>query len=221
MLNDLDQELTRRGHAFVRYADDANIYVSSMKAGRRVYASIKRFINEHLKLKINEQKSAVDFPSRRKFLGFSFTGDEDARLTIAPKTKIRFKEKIRELTSRSQGISMNQRLKQLNSYLMGWSGYFGIAQTKSTFQSLDGWIRRRLRMCLLKQWKLWKTKLTNLIKLGIPKPWASPIAYSRKGDWRLANTPQINKALSLAYWREQGLISLVDRQSKMLLKASA
>lgn len=220
MLNDLDHELTQRGHSFARYADDCNIYVTSKRAGQRVYASITKFIEERLKLKVNVQKSAVDCPSKRKFLGFSFTSCREAKLRIAPKTKTKFKEKIRQLTRRSWGISMKERLEKLNAYLLGWSGYFGIIQTKSVLQKLDEWICRRLRMCLLKQWKRCKTKLTNLVNLGITKEWAGCIAFSRKQYWRLANTPQINKALGLAYWRERGLIRLVDRHYGMLAKAS-
>jgi len=221
MLNDLDQELAQRGHSFVRYADDCNIYVATKRAGQRVYASVAKFISKRLKLKVNEQKSAVDHPSRRKFLGFSFTQCWEVKLRIAPKTKQKFKDKIRQITNRNWGISMEERLKKLNSYLMGWSGYFGIIQTKSVLQELDEWIRRRLRACLLKQWKKCKTKLTNLVALGIPEKWAGCIAFSRKQYWRLANSPQINKALGLAYWREQGLVRLVDRYYDMLVKASA
>lgn len=221
MLNDLDHELTKRGHSFVRYADDFNVYVSSERAGQRVYASITKFIHERLKLKVNVQKSAVDQPSKRKFLGFSFTSCSEVKLRIAPKTKIKFKEKVRQLTNRNWGISMEERLKRLNAYLLGWIGYFGIAQTQRVFQELDGWIRRRLRMCLLKQWKYCKTKLTNLVKLGISEKWAARIAFSRKQYWRLAHTYQINKALGLAYWQEQGLVKLVDRYYEMLINISS
>lgn len=216
MLKDLDQELTNRGHAFVRYADDCNIYVKSKRAGQRVYQSVSKFIQKQLKLKVNEGKSAVGYPNKRKFLGFSFTICEQVKLRIAPKTKEKFKANIRKLTKRNRSVSMKERLEKLNAYLLGWSGYFGIAETKRVFQDLDEWIRRRLRMCLLKQWKRCKTKLRNLVKLGIPEEWGGCLAFSRKKYWRLANTPQINKALGLAYWREQGLISLVDRNCKML-----
>lgn len=221
MLNDLDRELTQRGHCFVRYADDCNIYVASKRAGQRVYASISKFISERLKLKINKQKSAVDCPSQRKFLGFSFTSCLEVKLRIAPQTKEKFKDKIRQLTNRNWGISMEERLKRLNEYLIGWSGYFGIAQAKKIFVELDSWIRRKLRACLLKQWKQCKTKLTNLMNLSLPEGSACKIAYSRKGYWRLANAPQINKALGLAYWRRQGLVKLVDRNNDMLAKASS
>ena len=220
MLNDLDKELTQRGHSFVRYADDCNIYVASARAGKRVYENIRAFIKRRLKLNVNEQKSAVDCPSRRKFLGFSFTSCQQVKLRIAWKTKQKFKEKIRQLTSRARGISMKERLEKLNEYIIGWSGYFGIIQTKSVFEDLDKWIRRRMRMCLLKQWKLCKTKFANLVKLGIPENEAAIIAYSRKYYWRLSKTPQINKALGLAYWKEQGLVSLVSRYHDLAAKAS-
>lgn len=214
-LNDLDKELTRRGHSFVRYADDCNIYVKSKRAGLRVYASIGRFIHERLKLRVNEEKSAVDFPWNRSFLGFSVTSLWQNKLRIAPKIRDRFKEHIRKLTSRHEGISMKKRLERLNAYLLGWSGYFGIAETRSVFQELDQWIRRRLRMCLLKHWKLGKTKLRKLVALGIPEEWARHVAFSGKGYWRIAHTLQIDKALGIAYWRKQGLVMLVDRYDEL------
>lgn len=216
MLNDLDRELTKRGHVFVRYADDCNIYVKSKRAGQRVYKSVSKFIQKHLKLKVNEEKSAVDYPSKRKFLGFSFTFCKQVKLRVAPKTVEKFKANICKLTKRNRSISMQERLERLNAYLLGWSGYFGIAEATWIFKTLDEWIRRRLRMCLLKQWKRCKTRLRNLAKLGIPEDWGGRIAFSRKKYWRLANTPQVSKALGLAYWREQGLVSLVDRSCKML-----
>lgn len=221
MLNDLDHELTQRGHSFARYADDCNVYVASKRAGERVYASVTKFIEERLKLKVNVQKSAVDYPSKRKFLGFSFTICQEVKLRIAPKAKMKFKEKIRQLTNRNWSISTQARLEKLNAYLLGWSGYFGIIQTKSVLEKLDKWIRRRLRMCLLKQWKRCKTKLAKLVNLGIVEKWAGCIAFSRKQYWRLTKAPQINKALGLAYWREQGLIRLVDRYYELLNKTSA
>ncbi|WP_274518883.1 group II intron maturase-specific domain-containing protein, partial [Tumebacillus flagellatus] len=160
-----------------------------------------QFVEKRLKLKVNKGKSAVDRPWKRKFLGFSFTHHKDSRLRLAPKTIERFKDKVRILTSRSKSQSMEKRLQMLNTYLQGWSRYFRVAETRSTFQPLDEWTRRRLRMCLLKQWKKPRTKRQNLINLGISKDWASLISGSRKGAWRLANSPQIKKALGLAYWR--------------------
>lgn len=210
ILDDLDKELEKRGHRFVRYADDCNVYVKSRRAGVRVMESVTRFVEERLKLKVNRQKSAVDRPWRRKFLGFSFTIEKETRIRIAPRTIARFKDKIRELTSRSKGISMEKRLEKLNMYLKGWIGYFRLTEAPSILHSLDEWIRRRLRMCLIKQWKRPKTRRRNLVALGIPEGWACLISGSRKGYWRLSNTPQVNKALGLAYWRNQGLISLVE-----------
>lgn len=210
ILDDLDKELERRGHKFVRYADDCNIYVRSRRAGERVMESVRRFVEGRLKLKVNAQKSAVDRPWKRKFLGFSFTWEKVTRIRLAPKTLQRFKDKIRQLTCRSRSISMEQRLQDLNTYLKGWIGYFRLADTPSVLQSLDEWIRRRLRMCLLKQWKKPRTKRRNLVALGIPDDWAMLISGSRKGYWRLANTPQVNKALGFAYWRSQGLLSLTE-----------
>jgi RNA-directed DNA polymerase len=211
MLDVLDKELEKRGHFFVRFADDCNIYVKSKRSGERVLQGVKRFIENQLKLKLNMEKSAVDRPWKRKFLGFSFTHHLKPRLRLAPKTIQRFKDKVRNLTARSKGQSMEVRMQELNSYLRGWSGYYRWASTRSVFESLDEWIRRRLRMCVLKQWKKPKTKRRKLVSLGIPSEWAALVSGSRKKYWRLAKTPQLNKALGLAYWREHGLCSLVDR----------
>ncbi|WP_207635912.1 group II intron reverse transcriptase/maturase [Desulforamulus hydrothermalis] len=215
MLNELDWELWRRGHKFVRYADDCNIYVKSSRAGKRVMASVKRLVEERLKLKVNTQKSAVDRPWRRKFLGFSFTSGKEPKITVAPKTKRRFKDKIRELTSRSKSQPMSKRIEKINTYTIGWVGYYRLADTKTVFQAFDEWLRRRLRMCYLKQWKKPKTKKRKLVALGIPPEWASLISGSRKGYWRLSKTPQLNKALGLAFWREQGLRSLAERYNEL------
>lgn len=210
ILDDLDKELEKRGHKFTRYADDCNIYVKTKRAGERVMESVKRFVEGKLKLRVNEQKSAVDRPWKRKFLGFSFTWEKVTRIRIAPKTMQRFKEKIRQLTCRSCSMSMEQRLEYLNAYLRGWIGYFRLADTPSILHHLDEWIRRRLRMCLLKQWKKPRTKRRNLVALGIPNDWAMLISSSRKGYWRLSMTPQVNKALGFPYWGNQGLLSLTE-----------
>ena len=215
MLDDLDKELMRRGHRFARYADDCNVYVRSRRAGERVMESVRRFVEGRLKLRVNVEKSAVDRPWKRKFLGFSFTWHQRPKIRVAPKSLKRFKDKVRELTKRSRGQSMAQRLERLNAYLRGWAGYYRHAETRSVFAELDERIRRRLRMCLLKQWKKPRTKKRNLVALGIPNEWAALISASRKGYWRLANTPQVNKALGIAYWRNQGLVSLVERYDSL------
>jgi group II intron reverse transcriptase/maturase len=153
LLDDLDKELEKRGHRFVRYADDCNIYVKSKRAGERVMASIRKFLQERLKLKVNEQKSAVDRPWKLKFLGFSMHKAKGGKILIrlAPQTIERVKEKIRGITDRNKPISMAERIERLNSYLGGWMGYFTLAETLSVFKELEGWMRRRLRMCLWKQ----------------------------------------------------------------------
>ncbi|KAF0195016.1 MAG: reverse transcriptase (RNA-dependent DNA polymerase) [Bacillota bacterium] len=214
ILDDLDKELERRGHRFVRYADDCNIYVKTVRAGQRVMEGVKRFVEDELKLKVNEQKSAVDRPWKRKFLGFSFTPERKTRTRIAPKARAKFEDKVRELTSRSRSMSMAKRIDQLNVYLRGWMGYFRLADTRSVIESLDQWTRRRLRMCYLKQWKKPKSVYRNLVKLGLSADFARRISGSGKGYWRLSNTPQMNKALGLAFWANQGLLSLVHLYDK-------
>ncbi|HGM8576868.1 TPA: reverse transcriptase domain-containing protein, partial [Streptococcus pyogenes] len=168
VLDELDKELEERGHKFVRYADDCNIYVKTERAGLRVMASVQRFIEGKLRLKVNEKKSAVDRPWNRKFLGFSFTSHKEPKVRLAKTSLVRMKKKIREITSRKMPYSMEYRIKMLNQYLMGWCGYFGLADTSSTFKSLDSWIKRRLRMCLWKNWKKPQTRVRNLTRLKVP-----------------------------------------------------
>ncbi|MEX2461109.1 MAG: group II intron reverse transcriptase/maturase [Paenibacillaceae bacterium] len=189
VLDELDKELETRGHLFVRYADDCNIYVRTRKAGERVKESITAFIENRLKLKVNQSKSAVDRPWKRKFLGFSFTWNKDPKVRLAPQSIKKVKMKIREMTSRKSPLPMELRSRRLNQYLTGWRGYFSLADTPSVFQGLDEWIRRRLRMCLWKQWKKPKTKVKRLLSLGVPKDKAFQWGNTRKGYWRTATTP--------------------------------
>lgn len=209
LLDDLDKELTSRGHRFVRYADDCNIFVASKRAGERVMDSVIRFVEEKLKLKVNRKKSAVDRPWNRKFLGFSFLANRDATIRLAPKTIKTFKEKVRELTSRTKSMSMDKRIGDLNRYLMGWIGYFHVASAKRHCENFDMWIRRRLRMCLWKQWKLPSTKLRKLRALGVPEWAALSMANSRRGPWEMARNT--NNALDTSYWEARGLKSLLFR----------
>lgn len=211
MLHELDMELEKRGLRFVRYADDCNVYVSSKKAGERVMASISWFIENKLKLKVNIEKSAVDRPWKRKFLGFSFTHQSDPKIRIAKESMKKVKQRIREFTSRSNALPMEYRIEQLNRYLIGWAGYFSLADTPSVFSSLDEWIRRRLRMCLWKQWKNPRTKVKRLITLGVPKTKAFEWGNSRKRYWRIACSPILHRTLDNAYWQTEGLKSLKDR----------
>src|SRR5665213_1308928 len=189
MLDVLDKELEKRGHRFVRYADDCNIYVRSQKAGERVMAGIEKFLAKRLKLKVNKAKSAVAKPSVRKFLGFSFTGGREPRRRIAPQAIARFKAKIRELTRRTAGQSLVQVAKELSTYLVGWRGYFGFCQTPSVLRKLDEWIRRRLRAIAWKQWKHGPARFAKLRRCGIGRDLAAQTAGSPRGPWRLAASP--------------------------------
>jgi group II intron reverse transcriptase/maturase len=209
LLDDLDQELTKRGHRFVRYADDCNIFVKSKRAGERVMKSVIQFVEGKLKLRVNREKSAVDRPWNRKFLGFSFLPNRQATIRLAPKTIERFKEKIREITSRTRPMSMSERIHKLNQYLMGWIGYFKLAAAKSHCEKLDAWIRRRLRMCLWKQWKRVRTRIRELRALGLPDWIVFMMANSRRGAWEMSRNT--NNALNNSYWERQGLKSLLHR----------
>jgi RNA-directed DNA polymerase len=205
MLDDLDRELTRRGLRFVRYADDCNIYVRSRRAGERVMASISRFITGKLKLKVNQEKSAVARPWQRKFLGFSFTAAREPKRRIAPKTLLRFKKRVRELTKRNRGVSLERMVTQLSRYLIGWRGYFGFCQTPSVLQGLDSWIRRRLRCFQWKQWKRGKTRFAELRRRGVGKDLAAQTAGSPHGPWHLSRSPALSIALPGTYLDSLGL----------------
>jgi RNA-directed DNA polymerase len=210
VLDELDRELERRKHRFVRYADDCNIYVRSEQAGRRVMRSVTHFLKRRLKLKVNETKSAVARPTERKFLGFSFSSNKEPKRRIAPKALLRCKEKIRELTRRTRGISLEQMTKELAAYLRGWKSYFGFCQTPSLLQALDEWIRRRLRSTIWKQWKRGKQRYAKLRQLGVGKDLAAQTAGSPCGPWHLAKSPALSSALPIAYFDSLGLPRLFD-----------
>jgi RNA-directed DNA polymerase len=211
LLDKLDKELESRGHKFVRYADDCNIYVKSMKAGERVMNSITQFIERKLKLKVNREKSAVDRPWKRKFLGFSFTFHKEPKVRIANESIKRLKNKIRELTSRSKPIPMDIRIKKLNQYLVGWCGYYALADTPSKFEEFDSWIRRRLRMIVWKEWKNPRTRTRKLKGLGANPFKAFEWGNSRKKYWRISSSPILHRTLGNSYWSSQGLKSLYQR----------
>lgn len=211
ILDKLDKELEGRGHKFVRYADDCNIYIKSIKAGKRVMESITTFIEQNLKLKVNRDKSAVDRPWKRKFLGFSFTWNKEPKVRIAKESIKRFKTKIREITSRSKPFPMEVRVEMINRYITGWCGFFALADTPSKFEEFDVWIRRRLRMCEWKQWKNPKTRVRKLIGLGVPEWQAHEWGNSRKKYWRISHSPILDKTLDNSYWNQRGLKSLYNR----------
>jgi RNA-directed DNA polymerase len=209
VLDELDRELERRGHRFVRYADDSNVYVRSARAGQRVMVSLTAFITQRLQLKVNAQKSAVARPGERKFLGFSFTGGQQPRRRIAPKAIARFKGRVRDLTRRTRGVSIESMVTQLSTYLRGWHGYFGYCQTPTVLRDLESWLRRRLRAVLWKQWKRGRRRFAELRRRGISAELAAKTASSAHGPWHLANSPALAMALPNAYFASLGLPPLV------------
>lgn len=211
MLHELDVELTKRELCFCRYADDCNIYVKSRKSANRVMRSITRFIEEKLKLKVNKDKSTVDRPWKLKFLGFSFyRGEGEYRIRIHEKPMKKFKAKLKQLTSRSNAMNMEYRFLKLKQAIVGWVNYFAIADMRSILKSLDEWLRRRIRMCFWKQWKKIKTKHDNLVKLGIENNKAWEYANTRKGYWRISNSPILSKALTNKHLKQLGLVSISE-----------
>lgn len=211
MLNDLDKELEKRGHKFVRYADDCNIYVKTQSAGERVMESVKGFLEKKLKLKVNPKKSKVERASRVKFLGYSFFKRKgEILLRLANRTKERFMEKMRHLTKRTRSGKLEDIVKDVNQYVIGWIGYYRLATTPSVYKELDEWIRRRLRQMVWKRWKRGTTRYRELVKLGIP-PQRAALGAVGTSPWRMSRTPVINEALSNAYWRNSGLESIAQR----------
>src|ERR1700759_2110076 len=213
MLDVLDKELEKRGHRFVRYADDCNIYVRSRKAGERVLAGIEKFLDRRLKLKVNRAKSAVARPGARKFLSFSFTWGKRPRRRIAPQAIARFKARVRELTRRTAGRSLEQMIGKLSLSLKGWRGYFGFCQTPSVLRKLDEWIRRRLRAVVWTQWKRGPARFDELRRRGVGRELALKTAGNPRGPWRLANSAALTMALPNIFFATLGLPSLAARRT--------
>ena len=211
VLDDLDQELIRRGLHYARYADDCNIYVNSRRAGERVMASVTRFLTTRLKLKVNETKSAVARPWERKFLGFSFTNHRKPKRRIAPKALERFKEKIRELTRRTRGVSLEQMVINLSRYLQGWRGYFGACETPSVLRDLDSWVHRRLRAFIWKQWRRGKNKFAELRKRNVSRDLAAQTAGSCHGPWRISKSPALHIAFPTDFLMSLGIPRLTPK----------
>jgi len=207
LLDELDKELERRGHKFCRYADDCNIYVGSYKAGNKVMAAMKQFLEKRLRLKINEKKSKVAKAEECKFLGYNVLND--GRLVVAKESIKRLKDKIRQLTRRNRGRELSGIIKQLNQQLLGWVGYYRLSEYHSQFEDLDGWIRRKIRCYRLKQKKRSYTIAKWLMELGVTAHSAWIIAKSSKGWWRLSATPAMHQALNKQWFAKLGLISLV------------
>lgn len=211
MLDDLDRELEQRGHRFVRYGDDCNVYVRSERAGRRVMKSLRYFITKKLKLQVNEAKSAVARPQERKFLGFRFTSGRQLKRCIAPQALRQFKKRVRELTGRNRGVSLQHMIWRLARYLRGWRAYFGFCETTAVFRDLDSWIRRRLRCVIWKQWKTFRRRRKGLVARGLDERAAALASYRSNGPWRLSHTKAMNVAFSNAYFDSLGLPTLAAR----------
>ncbi len=205
VLDELDKELERRKHRFVRYADDCNIYVKSCRAGERVMKSVSAFINRKLKLRVNESKSAVAGAWERKFLGFRYKNGGTAKRCISEEAVDRLKGKIRKLTQRTRGKSLAMVMEDLSSYLRGWLGYFGFCQTPSRLAELESWIRRRLRAFVWKQWKHGKRRYAKLRTYGISKDLAAQTAGSCHGPWRLSQSPALTMAMPNRFFQAHGL----------------
>ena len=216
MLNELDKELELRGHRFVRYADDLVIFTKSKRSANRVLTSIVSFIEKKLQLKVNKQKTKVAYITRTKFLGYAFYVNRgEARLRVHPKSITKMKERIRVLTSRSNGWGNARRKEKLTAFIRGWVNYFKLADMKSLLLTIDEWYRRRLRMVIWKQWKRIRTRLRNLIKLGIPKYKAWEFANTRKGYWNTAKSPILNRTLTNARLYDAGYLFFTDYYRKV------
>ena len=210
LLDDLDKELEARGHAFCRYADDCNIYVRSRRAGQRVMASVSRFLRERLRLKVNEAKSAVERPWKRKFLGYSLTHHKAAKLKVAVESVRRFKDKVKERFGAGRGRNLGNFIREdLNPLLRGWANYFALSETKGVFEELDGWIRRRLRCVQWRQWKRPWTRYRRLQKLGLAEARARESAWNGRGPWWNSGASHLNAALPAGFYQRLGLISLL------------
>ncbi|MBN1548502.1 MAG: group II intron reverse transcriptase/maturase, partial [Syntrophaceae bacterium] len=209
LLDDLDKELERRGHRFVRYADDFIIFVKSQRAGERVMHSIKRFLDRKLKLAVNENKSQVARTDDTNFLGFTFRG---SKIRWSNDAFREFKRRVKRLTGRSWFVSMDYRLKKLAQYLRGWMNYFGISEYYRPIPEIDHWLRRRVRMCYWKQWRLCRTRIRNLLKLGTHPGVAIPMSLSRKGPWKCARTLATQTGM-IRLRRTQGSRSLICQRA--------
>jgi group II intron reverse transcriptase/maturase len=215
LLDELDKELERRGHRFVRYADDCNVYVQSEAAGKRVMASLERFLRERLRLRVNREKSAVARPWKRKFLGYTVTWHRDPKLKVALQSIQRLKAKLRPILRRGRGRSLAQVIEELGPILRGWVAYFRLAEVKGSFEELDAWLRRKLRCILWRQWKKPRTRIKKLRKLGLDPDRARASAYNGRGPWWNAGASHMNQAIPTRMLRRMGLVSLLEEHWRL------
>ena len=217
MLDDLDKELEQRGHKFVRYANDCNIYVKTERAGKRVMRSMRQFLEKKLKLAVNLAKSKVERAQWVKFLGFIFYKRKgEVLIRVTSKTLARCRERIRRLTKRTRSGKLEQVIPEIHRYMMGWIGYFRQANAPAVFEKLDEWIRRRLRQLVWKRWKRGKTRYRKLVALGVPRDRAA-LGAAGTSPWRMSCTPVVHEALNNAYWRKSGLRSIAERYRELRL----
>lgn len=216
LLDELDKELEKRGHRFCRYADDANVYVQSRRAGERVMASLEKFLWERLRLKVNRAKSAVARPWERKFLGYSVTANRTPRLRVAPESVKRLKEKLQPVFRSGRGRRLDHVLQELNPVIRGWVAYFRMSDVRASFEELDGWIRRKLRCLLWRQWKRPRTRRARLIARGLSEEQAGVSASNGHGPWWNAGAPHMNQAIPIRYLRAHGLLSFLEEHRRLL-----
>ncbi len=220
LLDELDKELERRGHRFCRYADDCNVYVKTKRAGERAFGSIEHFLEKRLKLRVNRAKSAVAPCHERSFLGFSFTKGKMLKIKLSVEALRAVKHRIKVISRRSRGVSLDQMIQQLNIYLRGWIQYYRIIETSTTLPDLESWIRRRLRCFMAKQWiRNCHTRYKNLVAMGVYEQDVRPFAASRKGPWAMSNMKPMKVAMPNRFFEERGLLSL-SNQHRLVGKAS-
>ena len=215
LLDDLDKELERRGHRFCRYADDCNVYVKSKAAGDRVMESIARFLGKRLRLMMNRDKSAVDRPWNRKFLGYTMTPHRRPKLKVAPGSVKRVKAHIREIVRKGRGRSLAKVIGEITPFLRGWVAYFRLSQVKNVFEEMDQWIRRKMRLILWRQWKRPRTRAKKMIRLGIDRVRAYPSAYNGRGPWWNAGASHMNAAVPAKWLQHQGFMSLLAEHRRL------
>jgi RNA-directed DNA polymerase len=215
LLDELDRELERRGHRFVRYADDCNVYVQSKRAGERVMASLEVFLSKHLRLTVNRAKSAVDRPWKRKFLGYTVTAHREAKLRIAPESVRRFKEKLRPPLRRGRGRSVGTTIEDIAPVIVGWVNYFRLADVRQSFEDLDKWLRHKLRCLVWRQWKRPRTRAKELIKRGLDPDRARVSAYNGRGPWWNASASHMHAAVPTRWLTQLGLPSLLDLHRRL------
>jgi len=215
LLNEFDRELERRGHRFVRYADDANIYVRSQRAGERVLTSVERFLKERLKLTVNRKKSQVARAWKCDYLGYGMSWHQQPRLRVATMSLGRLRSRLKELLRGARGRKVAYIIERLNPVVRGWASYFKLSQSRRPLEELDGWIRHKLRCVIWRQWKQPSTRISNLMRLGLSRERACKSAFNGRGPWWNSGAPHVNQALPKKLWDQLGLVSILDTINRL------